>query len=272
MSEAMNNPGDWLVIYGMKIAGAIIIFLVGRWLASLITKLVGKVLDKKGLDPTLAGFFKTLTYTALLTIVVVATISQLGVQTTSFIAIIGAASLAVGFALQGSLSNFAAGVMIIIFRPFKLGDFVEAAGIAGVVEEIKIFATQLRSADNKTLIVPNAAIMGGSIVNYSTKPTRRVDMVFGVAYDADIKTVRDTLATILTEDSRVLTDPPATITVGELADSSVNFFVRPWVNSADYWDVYFAVTEQVKLRFDAAGIGIPFPQVDVHMDQGATSG
>jgi small conductance mechanosensitive channel len=272
MNEVMNNPGAWLAVYGVNIGGAIVIFFVGRWLAGLITNLLEKGLSKKGVEATLTGFLKNITYATLLTIVVVATINQLGVQTTSFIAIIGAAGLAVGLALQGSLSNFAAGVMIIIFRPFKQGDYVEAAGTAGIVEEIKVFSTQLRSPDNKTIIVPNSAIMAGNIVNYSTKPTRRVDMVFGVAYDADLKKARDTLAAILAEDSRILKDPAPTIAVGDLADSNVNFFVRPWVNSADYWNVYFDVTEQVKLRFDAAGVGIPFPQMDVHLDRAANGG
>lgn len=265
MDEIMGNPGEWLVFYSVKIIGALVIFFVGKWLARFATNALGKVLEKS-VEPVLTGFLKNITYVALITIVVIAAINQLGVQTTSFIAILGAAGLAVGLALQGSLSNFAAGVMIIIFRPFKSGDFVEAAGTAGTVEEIKVFSTQLRSVDNKTLIIPNAAVMNGNIVNYSAKPTRRVDMVFGVSYGAELKTVRDTIAAILTEDGRILKEPEPVIVVGELADSSVNFYVRPWVNTADYWDVYFAVTEQVKLKFDAAGIGIPYPQIDVHMD------
>jgi len=269
VNEVMNDPGAWLALYGAKIVAAVAIFFVGRWLAGLVSNLLEKGLNNRGVEATLTGFLKNITYATLLTIVVIATINQLGVQTTSFIAIIGAAGLAVGLALQGSLSNFAAGVMIIIFRPFKQGDYVEAGGTAGIVEEIKVFSTQLRSPDNKTVIVPNAGIMGGNIVNYATKPTRRVDMVFGVAYDADLKKARETLAAIVAEDSRILKDPAPTIAIGALADSSVNFFVRPWVNSADYWNVYFDVTEQVKLRCDAAGVGIPFPQMDVHLDRAA---
>jgi small conductance mechanosensitive channel len=189
------------------------------------------------------------------------------VETTSFIAILGAAGLAVGFALQGSLSNFAAGVMLIIFRPFKSGDFIEAGGTIGVVEAIQIFNTVLRTPDNKMVIVPNSNITGGNITNYSAKEDRRIDMVFGIGYDDDLKKAKEILERLISEDSRILKDPAPTVAVSELADSSVNFVVRPWVKTSDYWAVYWDFTEKVKLTFDAEGISIPYPQQDVHMHQ-----
>lgn len=206
-------------------------------------------------------------YAALLAFVVLAALAQLGIQTTSFIAIIGAAGLAVGLALQGSLSNFAAGVMLIIFRPFKVGDFIEAAGVSGSVEEIMIFSTKLKSPDNKQLYVPNGSIISGTITNYSAKDQRRVDLVFGCGYGDDIKKAKALLEAIVKENPLVLDDPAPTIGVLELGDSSVNFAVRPWVATPDYWDVYFQITEEVKQRFDEAGISIPFPQRDVHLIQ-----
>lgn len=227
------------------------------------------MIEKRGADPMLASFVGSIVHILAVAFVVIAALGQLGIQTTSLVAIIGAAGLAVGLALQGSLANFASGVMIIAFRPFKVGDFVEAGGAVGVIEGIQIFSTQLKTGDNKTIIVPNAAITGGSITNYSTKDTRRVDLVFGIGYDDDIKKAKSLLEDIVNSDERVLKDPAPVIAVSELADSSVNFIVRPWVNSADYWGVYWDLTETVKLRFDAEGISIPFPQQDVHMHQAA---
>ena len=200
----------------------------------------------------------------MLLVVIIASLNQLGVDTTSLIALIGAAGLAVGLALQGTLQNFAAGVMLIIFRPFKTGDFVEAGGCAGIVENVSIFNTVMRTGDNKEVTIPNGAIYGGTITNYSAKPTRRVDLVFGIGYDDDIKKAKAILEQLMNDDERILSDPAPLVAVGELADSSVNFNVRPWVNSADYWGVYFDLTENVKLAFDAAGISIPYPQMDVH--------
>jgi small conductance mechanosensitive channel len=208
-------------------------------------------------------------YMGIMALVVISALGQLGVNTTSFAAIIAAAGLAIGFALQGSLGNFAAGIMLIIFRPFKAGDFVEAGGVAGVVEDVQIFATKIRTGDNKEITVPNGAITGSSIVNYSAKPTRRVDMVFGIGYDDDIKRAKEILEQVVTSDQRVLSDPAPTIAVSELADSSVNFVVRPWVNSGDYWPVLFDITENVKLEFDKQSVSIPFPQTDVHVHQSA---
>jgi small conductance mechanosensitive channel len=206
-----------------------------------------------------------MTYIALLVFVVLAALGQLGIQTTSFIAVIGAAGLAIGLALQGSLSNFAAGFLMIIFRPFKVGDYIEGAGVAGTVEVIQIFTTQLKTPDNKTVIIPNAALTAGNITNYSAKGTRRVDLVFGIGYGDDIDHAKNVIMDVLAKEERILKDPATTIGVVELADSSVNFAVRPWVKADDYWNVYFNLTENIKKSFDSEGISIPFPQRDVHM-------
>ncbi len=251
--------------YGIKIIAAIVIFVVGRWVARALRNATKKMMAKGNVDETLISFVGNLTYITLLAFVIIAALNQLGIQTTSFIAVIGAAGLAIGLALQGSLANFAAGVLMIIFRPFKAGDYIEGAGVAGTVEEIQIFATQLKTPDNKTIIVPNAKMMGDNITNYSAKDTRRVDMVIGVGYGDDLKKVREILEDILAKDDRFLEDPAPTIGVLELGDNSVNFAVRPWVKKEDYWGAYFDVTETVKRRFDEEGISIPYPQRDVHL-------
>lgn len=251
--------------YGIKIIAAMVIFVVGRWVARALRNATKKMMAKGNVDETLISFVGNLTYIALLAFVIIASLNQLGIQTTSFIAVIGAAGLAIGLALQGSLANFAAGVLMIIFRPFKAGDYIEGAGVAGTVEEIQIFATQLKTPDNKTIIVPNAKMMGDNITNYSAKDTRRVDMVIGVGYGDDLKKVREILEDILAKDDRFLEDPAPTIGVLELGDNSVNFAVRPWVKKEDYWGAYFDVTETVKRRFDEEGISIPYPQRDVHL-------
>jgi small conductance mechanosensitive channel len=225
------------------------------------------MMEKKDVAPVVNSFVCSLAYTTLLIFVVIAALAQVGIQTTSLIAILGAASLAIGLALQGSLANFAAGVLLIIFRPFKGGDYVECGGTAGAVEEIQIFTTQLSSPDNKKIIIPNAKVLGDNITNYSAKETRRVDLVIGVGYTDDLQKVEQVLQDVLAKDERVLKDPAPTIAVMELADSSVNFAVRPWVKTADYWSVYFDLTKKIKLRFDAEGIAIPFPQRDVHLYQ-----
>jgi small conductance mechanosensitive channel len=221
-------------------------------------------MKRNQVDKTLISFVCSLVYVLLLAFVIIAAINKLGIQTTSFIAIIGAAGLAIGLALQGSLANFAAGVLMIIFRPFKVGDLIEGGGTTGTVEEIQIFTTQLKSADNKTIIVPNSKMLGGNIVNYSTKETRRVDMTFGIGYDDDIDKSRSVIQGIISKDERVLKDPAPLVVVSELADSSVNFTVRVWTKSGDYWGVFFDTTEAVKKQFDAEEISIPFPQQDVH--------
>ncbi len=250
--------------YGLPLLWAIIILIVGKIIARIISNVVAKVMTKSKLDETLVRFCKSLTYMALMAFVILAALEKMGVRTTSFAAIIAAAGLAIGLSLQGTLSNFASGVMLIVFRPFKVGDFIEGGGTTGVVEEIQIFSTKLRSACNKEIIVPNGQIISSTITNYSAKPTRRIDLIIGVGYGDDLKKVRTVLEDILAKESRVLKDPEPTIGVLELADSSVNFAVRPWVKSADYWPTLFELQEEIKLRFDAEGISIPFPQQDVH--------
>jgi small conductance mechanosensitive channel len=222
-------------------------------------------MKKSKIDATLISFVGNLLYVILLIFVILAALSQLGIQTTSLIAIIGAAGLAVGLALQGSLANFAAGILMIIFRPFKVGDFIEGAGVSGVVEEIQIFTTKLKTLDNKIVIIPNAKLTDDNIINYSAKEIRRVDLVFGVSYSDDIDKVRKVILDVLSKDERILKDPKATVGVIELADSSVNFAVRPWVNTPDYWNAYFDITENIKKAFDSQNISIPFPQQDVHL-------
>lgn len=265
IQAAVEQYSPLAISYGIKIVLALVVFIVGKWLAKKISGLMKASMLKSGIDATVATFATNLAYGLLLTIVIIAALAQLGIQTASFVAIIGAAGLAVGLALQGSLSNFASGVMIILFRPIKQGDFVEAGGVAGVVKDISIFVTTLTSGDNKTIIIPNSAVIGGAITNYSTQDTRRVDMVVGISYDSDIRKAKQILQEIADADERVLKDPAVTIAVSELADSSVNLVFRPWVETANFWPAKFALTEQVKLRFDQEGIGIPFPQMDVHM-------
>jgi small conductance mechanosensitive channel len=265
MENLFSKIWELLTIYGLKVVAAVVVFVVGRWVAKGLTKFLEKVMNKRQVDPTIVSFVENMTYIALLVFVVLAALGQLGIQTTSFIAVIGAAGLAIGLALQGSLSNFAAGFLMIIFRPFKVGDFIEGAGVAGTVEKIQIFTTQLKSPDNKTIIIPNAKLSGDNIVNFSAKGTRRVDMVFGIGYGDDIDKARKIIMDVIEKDVRVLKDPPPQIAVLALGDSSVDFAVRPWVNVPDYWDLWFHVTETIKKRFDEEGISIPFPQRDVHM-------
>jgi len=264
-SNILPRLQELLAFYGLKILAAIVIFIVGRWIARALKNVIKRMMTKGNVDDILVSFVGNLTYIALLAFVIIAALNQLGIQTTSFIAVIGAAGLAVGLALQGSLANFAAGVLMIIFRPFKVGDYIEGAGVAGAVEKVHIFTTQLKTPDNKTIIIPNAKIMGDNITNYSAKDTRRVDMVIGVGYGDDLKKVREILEDILAKDDRILEDPAPTIGVLELGDNSVNFAVRPWVKRDDYWGAYFDVTETVKRRFDEEGISIPYPQRDVHL-------
>jgi len=265
MDELLVKIQEWGAHYGLRIVGALLILIIGRFAARVARKVIEGAMTRAKTEPTLVSFVTHLSYAALLTFVVLAALNQLGVQTTSFVAVVGAAGLAIGLALQGALANFAAGALLIIFRPLKVGDFVEGAGVTGIVEEIQIFTTQLRTPDNKTVIVPNAKLTGDNIINYSVKGTRRVDLVVGVSYDADLKKTKQVLTEVLEQDERILDDPPSTVAVSELADSSVNLVVRPWVKVEDYWDVYFGVTEAIKVRLDAEGIAIPFPQRDVHL-------
>jgi small conductance mechanosensitive channel len=261
----------WLTEYGMKVVAALAIFLIGRIVIGILAGMIRRILTKAGTDETLSKFVVSLTRGLLMTFVFIAAISALGVETTSFIAVLGAAGLAIGLALQSSLSNFASGVMLIIFRPFKKGDYVMAGGVSGTVEEVAIFNTVLKTPDNCKVIVPNGDIISGPITNYSAHPTRRLDLVFGIGYDDDILKAKKTLERILSEDSRVLSDPAPQVAVSELADSSINFVVRPWVKRADYWDLKFDLIEKVKLTFDAEGISIPYPQTDVHLHKVAAT-
>jgi len=253
------------VAFGLKLLAALVIFYVGRIVARMLQKGLRKMLQTQAVDKILETFVCNLAYWAIMIFVIIAAINQVGVQTTSLIAVMGAAGLAVGLALQGSLSNFAAGVLIVIFRPYRVGDWVEAAGISGSVEQVQILTTILKTGDNKQIIVPNSQIMNSIITNYSANDTRRIDMIVGVSYSDDLDKVRKTLEELVASDERILKDPACTIAVSELADSSVNFVVRPWASTADYWSVKFDLTEAVKKRFDKEGISFPFPQQDVHL-------
>jgi small conductance mechanosensitive channel len=266
LPQLLQDKGlDLGIDLAIKAATAIAIFLIGKFVIRLVVGAIHKVMQTQEVDKTLETFICNLVRTVLMVVVVIAAIGALGVETTSFIAIFGAAGLAVGLALQGSLSNFASGVLIVLFRPYRVGDFIEAAGIAGSVEQVQILTTILKTGDNKQIIVPNSQIMDSIITNYSANPTRRVDMVIGVSYDDDLDKVRKTLEELIAAEDRILDEPTTTIAVSALADSSVNFVVRPWVNSADYWGVTFDLTEAIKKRFDKEGISFPFPQQDVHL-------
>jgi small conductance mechanosensitive channel len=251
--------------FGVKILVALVIFYAGRTVARMLTKTLHKIMQKQEVDKILETFVCNLVYWLIMLFVIIASINHIGVETTSLIAVMGAAGLAIGLALQGSLSNFAAGVLIVIFRPYRVGDYVEAAGVAGTIMQVQILTTMMKTPDNKEIIVPNSQIMGSIIINYSANETRRVDMTIGVSYGDDLDKVRKTIQELVTADERILKDPACLIAVSELADSSVNFTVRPWVSTADYWAVKFELTEAIKKRFDQEGISIPFPQRDVHV-------
>ena len=257
----------YIIPWGINLALALVIFVVGRMIVKIIVSLVEKLLVKAKMEQILINFISSIVSSALLIFVIAAALDKLGVDTTSLIALLGAAGLAVGLALQGSLQNFAAGVMLIIFRPFKTGDFVEAGGVMGVVEKINIFNSVFRTGDNREMIIPNGVIYGGTITNYSARATRRIDMTFGIGYDDDIRKAKNIIKGILDSDDRILQDPEPLIAVGELGDSSVNFNVRPWVKSGDYWAVLFDLNERIKLAFDENGVSIPYPQMDVHVEK-----
>ena len=267
IDQIMDQLPSLIITYGTQLVMAIVIFLIGKWVAKAVSNAVVKGMNKKDVDRTISSFIGNLIYCGLFAFVIIAALGQLGIQTASFVAIIGAAGLAVGFALQGSLSNFASGVLLILFRPIRSGDFVEAAGEAAVVDQIGIFSTTMKTGDNKVIIVPNSNIMGGNITNYSLEATRRIDLVIGIGYDADIRKAKEVLEDIINKEERVLKEPGTIIGVAELADSSVNFVVRPWVKSGDYWPTKFALLETIKIRFDAENISIPFPQMDIHLQK-----
>ncbi|QOP40262.1 mechanosensitive ion channel family protein [Sulfurimonas marina] len=257
----------YLSEYGLKILAALAIFIIGKWVSKKLSIVIKTMMTKAKVDVTLSEFTESLVYFSLLAMVILASLNALGVNTTSFIAVFGAASLAVGLALQGSLANVGAAVLIIIFRPFKIGDFIEAGGATGTVDDITMFSTIISPIDNRTIIVPNAKIIAGNIINYSQKDKRRVDLTFGIGYDDDLRLAKQTLLDILNADERILKDPEPFVAVSELGDSSVNFTTRAWVETSHYWDVRFDTIEKVKLTFDEKGISIPYPQMDVHMKQ-----
>ncbi|MEM8808191.1 MAG: mechanosensitive ion channel domain-containing protein [Cyanobacteria bacterium P01_G01_bin.38] len=255
---------------GLRVGIAIAIFVIGRWVARQLRRLVRKSLGKTRIDATLVLFASNMAYYLIMAFVLLAMLGELGIETTSLLTLIGAAGLAVGLALQGSLANFAAGILIIIFRPFRVNDWIDANGVSGFVEEIELLTTILRTLDNRTVIIPNSKLTDDNVINYSTKGVLRVDLVVGVAYSSDLRNVKDTIRQVLTEDARILPEPAPVIGVLELADSSINFAVRPWVNTADYWPVSLSVYEAIKTRFDEVGIEIPFPQRDLHISQDLT--
>lgn len=263
-NRIMETAVEMLTGFGIDLLAGATILVIGLWIARILTRGVRRLLERTGADAILVRFVGNLAYGVLLIFVILAAVAQVGIQTTSIIAVLGAAGLAIGLALQGSLSNFAAGVLMLIFRPFRAGDYVECAGTAGVVEEVQIFSTRLRTPDNKLVIVPNGAVYSGNVVNYSANDTRRLDLVFGVSYADDLDHVKRVMRAVLDAEPRLLADPAPTIGLLELADSSVNFAVRPWVRTGDYWPVYFDLMEAMKKRFDTEGITIPFPQRDVH--------
>ena len=252
--------------YGVKIIGAILIFVIGKMIAKIFGNLIRRVMEKYEVETTLIQVAQSSVYYGLLIVVVMAAISQLGIQTTSFMAILGAAGLAIGLALKDTLSNIGAAVVILVFRPFKVGDYINAGGAEGIVDEINLFTTTISPVDNRTVVVPNSAIAGGNITNFSSKPVRRVDHVVGIGYDDDIKKAKEVMYEVISKNSLTISDPEPLVAVTDLGDSSVNFTVRAWVKSEDYWDAYFEVIEQVKLALDENGISIPYPQMDIHTD------
>ncbi len=268
----MNNIQNYtdkaielLMNYGPKLILAIVTLIIGLWLIKLFVKGLVKTMERSKIEVSLHKFLMSIVSILLKVMLVISVASMVGIQMTSFIAILGAAGLAVGLALQGSLANFAGGVLILLFKPYKIGDFIDAAGHMGSVSEIQIFNTILKTPDNKTIVIPNGVLSNASVTNFSTESNRRVDMIFGIGYSDDIKKTKEILNTLIKNDKRILNDPEPVIVLSELADSSVNFTIRVWCNSADYWGIYFEMMENVKMEFDKQGISIPFPQRDVHV-------
>jgi small conductance mechanosensitive channel len=265
MENAANQLMVFVTMYGLKIIGAILILIIGRIAAGIGRKIVTKTLEKSKTDPAVTSFVGSLIYFLILTFAVLAALAKFGIQTASFVAVLGAAGFAIGFALQGSLANFAAGVLILVLRPFKIGDYIDSAGVTGTVKDIQLFTTVLATPDNIKIMVPNGKIFGDVIKNISAYDTRRVDLVIGIGYTSDIQKAYDIMMNLVKEDSRILSDPATQIAVSELADSSVNFVLRPWVKKEDYWNVKFDLTRKIKETFDENGIEIPFPQQAIHM-------
>jgi small conductance mechanosensitive channel len=265
IEKIIETLSQFITTYSLKLVAAVLVLLIGKWLAKRISNLVAKLMEKSKVDVTLIKFLDNIIYYTLLVVVVIAAAGQLGINTTSFLTIVGAAGLAIGLALKDSLSNFASGVMLIMFRPYRIGDFVTVGGVSGNVAAIGMFNTTLNTPDNKREIVPNSSVTSNVITNVTANDTRRVDLVMGIGYDDDIKKAKEVLERVVGENKRVLKSPAPKIAVSELADSSVNFVVRPWVKTDDYWDTYFELTEAIKIAFDKEGISIPYPQRDVHL-------
>jgi small conductance mechanosensitive channel len=263
----LNQLTEITVEYGPRVIGAIVVFIIGLWVVKAITKAIGRAMDKSKLDVSLKPFLKGMINILLKAMLIISVLGMLGIEMTSFIAILGAAGLAVGLALSGTLQNFAGGVMILVFKPFKVGDFIDAQGYMGTVSQIQIFNTYLKTPDNKTIIIPNGGLSTSSMTNYSAEEKRRVDWTFGIAYGDDVDKARAVVKKLCDADARILKDPEVFIAVSELADSSVNFAVRAWVNAADYWGVFFDMNEKVYKTFNKEGLNIPFPQMDVHLSK-----
>ncbi len=257
-----------LARYGLQVLGALAIFLVGRWLSKVVSGLIARGLTKAKVDPTLVPFVENLTYVVLLVLVIVAALQSMSVPMTSAVTVIGAAGLAIGLAWQGSLANFAAGVLLLLFKPFKVGDFIEAAGTKGTVKAVHIFNTILTSPDNVKIIVPNGQITGGCITNYTANDTRRVDLIASVSYDDDLQKARRVIESVLAAEKRILSEPAPQVAVSEMADSSINFVVRPWVKTSDYWAVRFDLTAKLKMAFDENGITVPFTSYQLYVNNG----
>jgi len=267
IDEILQRLSDMAVAYGLKLIGALVVLVIGLWVIKAIMRGIKKAFEKKSMDESLKPFLLSLISALLKIMLVISVLTMLGIEMTSFVAILGAAGLAVGLALSGTLQNFAGGVMLLIFKPFKVGDFIEAQGYMGTVKQIQIFITVLNTPDNKTIIIPNGPLSTGSLVNFSAQPTRRVDWSFGIAYGDDYDVAKKWIIELLEADERILKDPEPFVALGELADSSVNITTRAWVNAADYWGVYFDMQEKFYKGADKKGLSIPFPQMDVHLDK-----
>ena len=265
VSNLLDQGLMWLSVYGLRLVVALLILAIGNMLAKKLGAFLGRILEKRSIDPTLIPFIRGIVHYILLAVIIIAALGQLGINVTSFLAILGAAGLAIGLALKDSLSNFASGVMLIIFRFFKVGDYVTVAGTSGTVETINIFNTELVSPDNQKIYVPNSSIMGNEIVNVTANETRRLDLVVGISYQDDIDRARSVIKSVLDAEPRLLDDPEPVIAVSELGESSVNLVIRPWVKTSEYWPVRFELIERIKTSLDQEGITIPFPQMDVHM-------
>lgn len=267
MEISIEDLKTFFLDYGPKLIGAILVLLFGLWIIKMISRGMVKILDKRNIDESLKPFLRTLVSVLLKILLVVSVLGMIGIEMTSFIAILGAVGLAIGLALSGTLQNFAGGVLILLFKPYKVGDFIDAVGHMGSVNEVQIFNTVLKTPDNKTIVIPNGSLVNASVVNFSTQPTRRVDWTFGIAYGDSIETAQEIIKNLIKDDDRILKDPAPFTAVSELADSSVNIVTRAWVNSSDYWGVFFDMNAHVYNTFNKEGINIPFPQMDVHLQK-----